>query len=203
MDVVKNIAILGGTFDPIHLGHLMVAAVVLEKLAAANVVFMPAGHPWIKNGNQVSPADDRLAMVQLAVEGKPGMSVSTIEIERPGPTYTVDTLREYRKKLTEQQELFFILGWDNLLALPRWRNPEELVSLCRLIAVPRIGYRVPDESTLEAIIPGLSRRVILVDKPEVDISASVIRERARKGLSLKHLVPATVEQYIRDKGLYR
>jgi len=99
--------------------------------------------------------------------------------------------------------VFFILGWDNLLALPRWRNPEELVSLCRLIAVPRIGYRVPDESTLEAIIPGLSRRVILVDKPEVDISASVIRERARKGLSLKHLVPATVEQYIRDKGLYR
>lgn len=203
MDVVKNIAILGGTFDPIHLGHLMVATVVLEKLAPANVVFMPAGHPWIKNGNHVSPADDRLAMVQLAVEGKPCMSVSTIEIERPGPTYTVDTLREYRKKLTEQQELFFILGWDNLLDLPRWRKPEELVSLCRLIAVPRIGYRVPDESTLEAIIPGLSRRVILVDKPEVDISASIIRERARKGLSLKHLVPETVEQYIRDKGLYR
>jgi nicotinate-nucleotide adenylyltransferase len=197
-----NIALLGGTFDPIHAGHIMVAEVVRAKLSPAEVIFIPAGNPWTKNINHISSSEHRLAMVQLAVAGKPGFRVSTIEIERQGPTYTVDTVREFRNRLTSQDELFFVLGWDNLLDLPRWHRPEELVLHCRLVAVPRLGHRVPDDKTLEDILPGLSKRIIFLDKPEIDISASVIRERVSRGLSLKHMVPEAVEVYIRDKGLY-
>jgi nicotinate-nucleotide adenylyltransferase len=197
-----NHAVLGGTFDPVHAGHLMVAEVVRAKLAPVEVVFVPAGQPWLKQGRPVSSAADRLAMVALAVDAHPGLRVSSIEIERGGPTYTVDTIRDLRAGLPLEDELYFIVGWDNLLDMGRWHSPAELVMLCKLVAVPRVGYRVPDKETLDKILPGLSKRVILLDKPEVDISASVIRERARLGQSLAHLVPPSVENYIKEKGLY-
>lgn len=98
---------------------------------------------------------------------------------------------------------FFILGWDNLIDLPRWHHPLQLIKMCRLVAVPRIGYPVPDLAPLEAAIPGLTGRLIMLDKPEIDISASVIRERVRQGLSIEHLVPEAVEKYIRERGLYK
>jgi nicotinate-nucleotide adenylyltransferase len=198
-----NICILGGTFDPVHIGHLMMAEAVQQKMAPAQVVFIPAGRPWLKTANQISSAVDRLAMLQLAINGHAGFSISTIEIERQGQTYTLDTIRELRNKAQARDELYFILGWDNLLDLARWHKPEEIIELCKLIAVPRVGYRIPDAPTLEDILPGLSKRAILLDKPVVDISATVIRERARRGLSLKNLVPEVVEQYIKEKGLYR
>ena len=198
-----NIAALGGTFDPIHSGHLIVAEVVSERLAPAEVIFVPAGQPWLKSQRPISPAEDRVEMVRLAIRGKRHYRLSTAEIERRGPTYTVDTIRELKSRISPQDELYFILGWDNLLDLPRWHNPDELISLCKLIAVPRIGFHVPDEATLEKLIPGLSRRVIMMDKPEIDISASVIRERVRRGLSISHLVPPAVGKYIKEKGLYK
>jgi nicotinate-nucleotide adenylyltransferase len=198
-----NICILGGTFDPVHRGHLVVAGVVAERLQPAEVVFIPAGEPWLKSRRPVTPAADRLAMVRLAVDALPGMSVSTVEIERPGPSYTVDTLRRIKGELEPGDELFFILGWDNLLDLPRWHEPQELISLCKLVAVPRIGRRVPDAATLEATLPGLPERVILLDKPEIDISATVIRDRVRLGLSIDHLVPHEVAAYILQHNLYR
>ena len=116
-------------------------------------------------------------MVRLAIRGNPHYRLSTVETERSGPTYTVDTIRELRARLAPCDELYFVIGWDNLLDLPRWHKPAELIWCCRLIAVPRIGFRVPEEKTLEALLPGLYKRVILLDKPEIDISASVIRER--------------------------
>jgi nicotinate-nucleotide adenylyltransferase len=198
-----NVAVLGGTFDPVHVGHLMVAQAVRERLAPAEVVFVPAGQPWLKEGKPVSPAADRLAMVSLALDAHPGLRVSSIEIERGGPTYTVDTIRDLRACLPLEDDLYFVVGWDNLLDLGRWHSPAELIMLCRLVAVPRVGYRVPDRESLEKILPGLSKRVVLLDKPEIDISASVIRERARLGQSLAHLVPPAVENYIKEKGLYR
>ncbi len=202
MDLVMKSAVLGGTFDPVHLGHLMLAEVVREHLAPAEIIFMPAASPWMKEHLPVSAAEDRLEMVRLATRGRKGFSVSTIEIERGGPTYTVDTLRELRRRLPEGRELYFILGWDNLLELPRWREPQELIRQCTLVAVPRIGQRVPDAAMLEKLVPGLSARVILLSKPEVDISASVIRERVRRGESIRHLVPEAVEVYIKRRGLY-
>jgi nicotinate-nucleotide adenylyltransferase len=197
-----NIAVLGGTFDPVHSGHLVVAGVVLERLAPAEVVFVPARQPWLKAYRRISPVADRLEMVRLAIGGNPHYRLSTAETERPGPTYTVDTIRELASRISPQDELFFILGWDNLLDLSRWHQPAELISLCKLVAVPRIGFRVPDAATLERLLPGLSQRVVLLDKPEIDISASVIRERVRLGLPISHLVPPGVEAYIKEHKLY-
>jgi len=195
-------AVLGGTFDPVHLGHLMLAEVVREHLAPAEIIFMPAASPWMKEHIPVSPPADRLEMVRLATRGRTGFCVSTIEIERGGMTYTVDTLRDLRGRLPEGRELYFILGWDNLLELPRWREPGEIIKLCTLVAVPRVGHRVPDAAMLEKLLPGLSSRAILLSKPEIDISASVIRERVRRGESIRHLVPEAVAGYIRDRHLY-
>lgn len=197
-----NKCILGGTFDPIHRGHLTVAMVVKEKLCPAEIILMPAGQPWLKSG-RISPAADRLAMAKLAAAGRVDMCVSTIEIDQPGPSYTVDTLRALSAGLPAGDELFFILGWDNLLDLPLWREPSEIIRLCRLVAVPRIGSRIPDPAKMEKLLPGISGRVILLDKPEIDISATIIRERVKLGLPIEHLVPEAVAEYIREHRLYR
>lgn len=194
--------ILGGTFDPVHTGHMVVADVVKDELGLTEVVFVPAGEPWLKAGASVLSAKHRLNMVRLAIAGKSYFKASTMEIERKGPTYSVDTMAEMRREINND-ELFFIIGWDNLMELPRWHQPERLISLCRLVAVPRAGSPVPDLASIEATIPGISQRVIMLDKPQIDISASVIRERVRQGLSISHLAPEAVEKYIKEHGLYR
>ncbi len=198
-----NIALLGGTFDPVHVGHLAVAEIVSERLQPAQVIFVPAAMPWLKSDRIISPSADRLEMVRLGILGNPNCRLSTLEIERPGPSFTVDTLREVRARISSQDELYFIIGWDNLLDLGRWREPSEIISLCKLVAVPRIGFRVPEKSVLETIVAGLSKRVILLDKPEIDISASIIRERVFRNLSIDNMVPSMVAEYIRQSGLYR
>lgn len=196
-----NVCVLGGTFDPIHKGHLLVAKVVRSHLHPAEVVLVPTGRPYLKNEQSITSVDNRLAMVRLAAGAE--LTVSTIEIERPGPSYTVDTMRAFRASLPQGDELYFILGWDNLLDIARWHEPEEIIKLARLIAVPRIGSRVPDMSVLEKCLPGLAQRVVLMDKPEIDISATVIRERLGLGLPINHLVPEAVASYIEEHGLYR
>jgi nicotinate-nucleotide adenylyltransferase len=198
-----KIGVLGGTFDPVHTGHLVVADEVTTRLGLAEVIFVPAGQPWFKANTSILTAEHRIQMVRLAIADKPNFRLSTVEIERAGLTYTVDTIEALRLHLGADDELFFILGWDNLLDLPRWHLPSRLITMCRLVAVPRVGYPIPDLNSLEAAIPGLSRQVIMLDKPEVDISASVIRERVRRGLSIIHLVPEAVEKYIRENGLFR
>jgi len=197
-----KIGVLGGTFDPIHLGHLKVAEEVSTSLNLSEVIFMPAGEPWLKGASLILPAEHRLVMVRLALAGNPHFRLSTMEIDRPGPTYTVDTMAELRRGLGEGHELFFILGWDNLNQLPRWHEPSRLVGLCRLVAVPRVDYPPPDLASLDAAIPGLSPRVILLDEPRIDINASEIRQRVGQGLSIHGLVPEVVERYIKQHRLY-
>ena len=197
-----DIGVLGGTFDPIHLGHLVVAEEVTAHLNLAGVLFMPAGQPWLKAGTNISAAEHRVQMVRLAISGKPGLRLSTMEVERAGPSYAADTIRALKGRLGDGDELFFILGWDNLIDLPRWHQPAQLISMCRLVAVPRVGSPLPDLGSLETKIPGLLERVVMLDKPEIDISASVIRERVSQGLSIEHLVPKPVEKYIKEHGLY-
>jgi nicotinate-nucleotide adenylyltransferase len=198
-----NIGVMGGTFDPIHNGHLAVAEEVRSRLDLAMLLFVPAGQPWLKMDNAVSPAGHRVHMVRLAIADKPHLKLSTMEIERPGPTYTVDTMAELQIQLGAENDLFFILGWDSLAGLPQWKEPSRLITLCQLVVVPRPGYPYTDPKALEALIPGLSRRVILMDKPEMDISASEIRDRVAQGLSISHLIPEPVESYIRQHKLYR
>ena len=197
-----NIGVLGGTFDPIHIGHLILAEEVRASLNLAEILFVPAGQPWLKVDSPISPAEHRVEMVRLAIADKPYFKLSTMEIERAGPTYTVDTIAELKAPLGTEDELFFILGWDNLAELPRWRQPSRLIAMCRLVAVPRPGYPLPDLKALEASIPGLSQRVTLMEKPEIDISASAIRGRVVQGLSIHHLVPGPVERYIKEHKLY-
>ncbi len=197
-----NIGVLGGTFDPIHMGHLLIAMEAKARLNLAEVLFVPAGLPCLRANSSISAAEHRLQMVRLAIGDKPCFKLSTTEVERAGPSYTVDTIAELKGQFGAKDELFFILGWDCLSELPKWREPSRLIALSRLVAVPRVGSPAPDLSSLEASIPGLARRVILLDEPRVDISASGVRDRVARGLSIEHLVPEPVARYIREQGLY-
>ncbi|MFQ6121703.1 MAG: nicotinate-nucleotide adenylyltransferase [Dehalococcoidales bacterium] len=197
-----NIGVLGGTFDPVHNGHVVIAEEAKTRLSLAEIIFVPAGQPWLKADKPISSAEHRLQMLRLAIADKPFFKLSTIEIERAGPSYTVDTIAELRGQLGSEDELFFILGWDSLAELQQWREPSRLIKMCYLVAVPRPGYPRPKLKVLEASIPGLSQRVMLMKEPEIDISASAIRERVAKGLSVRHLVPEPVNKYIKEHKLY-
>jgi nicotinate-nucleotide adenylyltransferase len=197
-----NIGVLGGTFDPVHMGHLIIAEEVRARLDLAKVLFVPAGQPLLKLNNAISPAQHRVEMVRLAIADEPSFKLSTMEIERPGPSYTVDTMAELGCQIGAEDKLFFILGWDNLIQLPRWHEPSRLVKLCRLVPVPRVGHPSLDLDSLEAAIPGLSQSLIMLDTPQIEISSSEIRERVARGLSIHQLVPEPVERYIKQHRLY-
>ena len=198
-----RIGVLGGTFDPIHNGHIVIAEEVRVKLDLSVVLFMPAGEPWMKANTPISAAEHRVAMVRLAIEGKPHFKLSTMEIERPGPTYTIDTVTELKSQIGAKDEIFFILGQDNIPQLPKWKEPARLIKLCYLVAVPRPGTRPPDLKSLEGTAAGISERVILLDKPLVDVGASDIRTCVARGQSISHLVPEAVDRYIQEHGLYK
>ena len=197
-----KIGVLGGTFDPIHKGHIIVAEGTRAQLNLTEVLFVPAGQPWLKEDRPILAAEHRLQMVRLAIANQPYCKLSTMEIDRAGPSYTVDTITELQSQLDVGDELFFILGWDNLAQLPQWREPSRLIKMCHLVAVPRPGYLFPDLNSLEASIPGLSQRLMVLNKPNIDIDATEIRNQVAKGLSIRHLVPEPVDEYIRQKNLY-
>jgi GTP-binding protein len=197
-----KIGVLGGTFDPVHLGHIMMAEEAKKSLGLNEVLLVPAGQPLKKPNELITPAKHRLEMLKLAVAGSPYLKVATIEIERKGPSYTVDTVADIRKKYGGGDEIYFILGWDSLAQLPDWHEPARLVSMCYLVAVPRPGWAKPSLKTLEGVLPGISKKVIFLDKPEIDISATAIRELAAKNESIDYLVPKSVAEYIKKNKLY-
>ena len=194
--------VLGGTFDPVHVGHVSMAETAAIKLGLDQVILVPAGRPTTRPSQSVTPSEHRLKMLRLAVKDKPRLAVSDIEIKRPGPSYTVDTLREIKKNHGAKGEIYFILGWDSLEQLPQWREPSEIIKLCLLAAVPRPGCRKPDLNALEQKIPGISGRVIFLNEPNIDISATEIRERIRSGETVENLVPGPVADYIKKHKLY-
>ncbi len=198
-----KLGVLGGTFDPIHNGHIMMAEEASAYLGLDEVIFIPAGQPRFKEGEPVTEAAHRLRMVELAIEGKPSFRLSAMEIERGGVTYTVDTLRELKRRLKPQDELYFIMGWDSLQELSLWHSPSELISLCKLAVVPRPGFPKPDLALLEEQIAGLKQRVIMLDKPVIQISSSEIREKIKNGIGISGLVPDAVADYIYAHDLYR
>ncbi|MFC1921522.1 nicotinate-nucleotide adenylyltransferase [Chloroflexota bacterium] len=197
-----NTGLLGGTFDPVHKGHMAVAETVMSRVGLDEVVFMPAARTPLKENIRISAAEHRIEMIRCAIEGIPYFRLSTIEMSRTGPSYTVDTLSELRKTINDEDELFLIIGCDSLINIHQWKEPERLLKMCRLVAVPRPGYTIPAPETLEKEVPGLSKNVIILDEPNVDISATDIRERVAQGLSIKHLVPEAVDQYIKKHKLY-
>ena len=197
-----NIGVMGGTFDPIHNGHLSIAEEARKRANLAEILFVPAGLPWLKPDRPISAAEHREEMVRLAIADKPYFKLSTVDIERAGPSYTVDTIADLQGQIGAEDELFLILGWDSLVELPQWHEPSRIITMCRLVAVPRPGYPRPELKSLEKSLPGISNQVMLMDEPFIDISASSIRERIAKGLSVRHLVPEPVNRYIKEHRLY-
>ena len=197
------IGILGGTFDPVHVGHLAIAEEVRRKLRLEEVLFMPAGQPWLKQRREITPAHHRLEMVMLATASHPRFEVSTLELERPGATYTVDTMTQLRASLNRTSDLFFIVGFDSLADMPKWKEPDRLLKLCRVAAVRRPGHTELDLDGLEAAVPGFRKSLVVVDAPLLDISASEIRRRVAEGLLITDMVPEAVARYIAQNDLYR
>ncbi len=198
-----NIGLMGGTFDPLHLGHLAVAGEARIRANLAKVIFVPAGQPYFKDIQSVTPSHHRLAMLYLAVGQSDFYQVSTLETERNGPSFTVDTVWRMKELADPADEIYLILGWDSLMELPLWRQPQRLISLCRLIAAPRPGYPSPDISLLEQELPGISGRTLVMDSPLLDISSTRVRRLVREGLPFAHLVPSGVAGYIMEHGLYQ
>jgi nicotinate-nucleotide adenylyltransferase len=196
-----KIGVFGGTFDPIHNGHLTIAEEVRTQLALKEVWFVPTGHPWLKVGRVISPWEQRVQMIELAIYGRPYFRLSTIEASRPGPSYTIDTIIELKRQL-KTAELFFIMGWDSLNSLPLWKESNNLITLCRLVAVPRPGGEPPDLMVLDEAVPGLSQNVIMLSKPQLDISATEIRARVAQSIPIDGMVPLPVLKYIQQNRLY-
>jgi nicotinate-nucleotide adenylyltransferase len=193
-----RVGVLGGTFDPVHRGHLALARSALDELGLDEVLFVPAGQPWRKEGRIIAPAAHRLAMLRLALEGEPAFRVETLELDRPGPSYTADTLEALRAARPDD-ELFLVLGEDALDDLPTWVRPERILELATSAVARRAG--VPPAAGEG--LPGLRERAVWLRMPLVDVSATEIRERVRRGLPVGELVPPVVEVYIQEHGLYR
>lgn len=196
-----RLGIFGGTFDPVHLGHLVLAERSREQLALERVLWVPAADPWRKGGQEITPSWDRVAMVQLAIMGQPAFELSTAEVDRQGPSYSVDTVRHMRDAYPGA-ELVVLLGMDALLDLPNWREPQPLVEMVKLAVAPRGGRRLSRQA-MESILPGLAGRVVWVEMPRMDISATKLRRWVAEGRSIRYLVPKAVEEYINERGLYR
>lgn len=199
--LVMRVGVFGGTFDPIHIGHLVSAEEARVELKLERVVFVPAGLPPHKLDHVMSPVGHRLAMVELAIASNPHFAVSRVDIDRFGPCYTVDTIELLRDEWGPGVEIYFIMGSDSLLDILTWHNPRRLIRLCRFAVVSRPGYQV-DLDELDTLLPGLASRVQILDAPELAISSTDIQRRVREGLSIKYQVPEAVEDYIYQHGLY-
>jgi len=198
-----NIGVLGGTFDPIHSGHIIIAEEARLKLGLARVLFVPAGQQWLKTGTNIAPAAHRVEMVKLAIATNPNFEISAVDIDRPGPSYSVDTVAILQQQMGAEAKIFFLVGWDSLAELPQWKEPDRLIQLCKLVAVTRPGFSRPDLKVLESSVPGVTQSVVWLDIAPVDISSTDIRERVAQGLSIHGLVPEGVESYIKEHELYR
>lgn len=197
----KRIGVFGGTFDPIHFGHLVLAVEARHQLQLDQIVLAPAGDPPHKPDSPVSPVHHRLAMCRLAVADDSEIDISLIDAERPGPHYTSDMLRLYRKGVDADAQIFFLMGLDSLRDLPTWHEPKWLVKNCRLVALRRHDVAI-DWTALEAVLPRVRERVTVLDMPELEIASSVLRERVRAGQPIRYQVPRAVECYIGEQGLY-
>jgi nicotinate-nucleotide adenylyltransferase len=201
-----HLGIYGGTFDPPHLAHLIVAQEVAAQMALDLVIFIPTGIPPHKQGQTITPGRQRLAMVERAITGNPRFAVSAVEIVRSGPSYTVDTLAELRAEFGPAARLALILGGDMVYDIVRWRDPAGVVrQVTQIAAVQRPGFTFTDAdlARLEAQVPGLGAAIVTVDVPQIAISASMIRARLARDLPITYLVPDAVDAYIQAEGLYR
>lgn len=196
-EVSRRIGVMGGTFDPIHNGHLAAASEVLTQYALDEVVFVPTGRPWQKDGSEISDTEDRYAMTLLATAAHPQFRVSRVDIDRAKATYTVDTLRDLQQQYGPSAQLHFIIGADTLANILTWKYVDELFELTRFIAVNRPGTRLSIEH-----LPG-HVKVDSIEVPDIEISSTDCRDRVRTGAPIWFLVPDAVVHYVASRGLYR
>jgi nicotinate-nucleotide adenylyltransferase len=199
--VRTRLGVMGGTFDPIHYGHLVTAEEALHQFDLDEVLFVPTGRPWMKAHEVVSPAEDRYLMTVIATASNPLFGVSRVEVDRDGPTYAVDTLRELRTERGDDTDLFFVTGADAVLEIvEQWKEPEELLALAHFIAATRPGF---DLEAFEAHAPTKHPRITVMNIPALAISSTDVRARVHASRPIRYLVPAGVKSYIEKAGLYR
>jgi nicotinate-nucleotide adenylyltransferase len=197
-----RIGVLGGTFDPIHNGHLEIARQAIREVALDFVLFIPTGRPWMKAGLNITASKHRLAMVRLAIQRKPKFRESTIEVDRNGLTYTIDTLISLKEQYGEQSSLFFILGMDSLETFPRWKQPDEILNLCTLVAALRPDQESLERARIVEIGVNAREKIITLNNKKVKVSGENIREMLLRGKSIKGMVPSEVEEYIEENHIY-
>jgi nicotinate-nucleotide adenylyltransferase len=196
-----RVGLFGGTFDPVHLGHLILAEQCREQGRLDQVWFLPSAHPPHKPEVHLTRFDQRVEMLQLAIAGHDAFRIEEIEKELPGPGYTVKTVAALRQR-HPNDDFFLLVGGDSLKDLPGWREPERLAELVGLLVLPRPGFATPTEEQLRRTLPKI-RLTVVPEPPLVSIASHDLRDRVRDGRSIRYLVPRAVEVYIREKGLYR
>lgn len=197
----RRVGILGGTFDPIHIGHLILAEEAWFQLQLDWVYLAPAGDPPHKLGRRMAPVEDRVRMAELATADIDYVLVSRIDADRAGPHYTADMVRLLQAQVGPETEIYFLMGMDSLRDLPTWYEARWLVDHARLVALSRHDVEL-DWKKLEKALPGVRNRVIILDMPELEIASHVIQQRVRNGQPIRHMVPRPVEAYIKKHGLY-
>lgn len=199
---MRRVGVLGGTFDPPHIGHLILAEEAWWQLGLDRVLLVPAGDPPHKRGAPLSAAAHRVRMVELAIADNPHFELSRVDVDRPGPHYTIDMIHLLRRQLGPETEIFFLMGLDSLAELPNWHRAADLIAACRLAALTRPAVEL-DWERLERQLPGIRERVVLLNMPELEIASHVLQQRVRAGRPIRYQVLPAVEKYVREKGLYQ
>jgi len=199
----RRVGVLGGTFDPPHIGHLWLATLAADSLDLGHVLLMPAARPPHKGRRAVSNAADRVMMTRLAIGGDPALDLSLVEMERPGPSYTVDSLAQLRAHLGDEVGLVLIMAADSFAEIETWREPDRLLELAEWAVGPRPGTAMPDRAALRERFGAAAARIHLLEGPSLDVSSSEIRTRVAAGRPIRYLVPRAVEELIAARGLYR
>ncbi len=202
MGKCHSIGVLGGTFDPIHFGHLLTAEAVREILSLNKIIFIPAAVPPHKLGKEIAAAKHRLSMAVLATQGNPFFCVSDMELQRKGPSYTTDTIDALKREQGADTEIYFITGADAINALDTWRAPTELLAKCHFVAATRQGTSLARDFLRECFGELAQEHIHEVETPELEISSTEIRRRIQEGLSIRYMVPESVAEYIFKEGLY-
>lgn len=192
-----NICLFGGTFDPPHIGHLIIAESILSDLDINKIIFIPSSIPPHKPLHSYSSASSRVEMLQISIKGTPAFQISDIELNRPGASYSVDTIKQIKSQMSlSKEELYFVIGGDSLVEFQMWKKPNEILSLAQVIIAPRPSF------TKDMVKPEFLEQVQFLDTPQIDISSSMIRERVREKKSIRYYVIPEVLEYIQEKGFY-
>ena len=197
-----RLGLLGGTFDPIHIGHLLIGEEARVRLSLDGVMYVPAGDPYLKADRQITDGHHRMAMVEAAIRDNPHFRASSLELQRPGPTYTLDTLEKLKSIEGPATRIYLILGADAVSDMQRWHRPDAILALARIVGVPRPGQPEVDLAVLDRIKPGASAGATVLDSPKIEISGSRIRARLSRGESVRYWLPEPVAAYIKKHRLY-